>query len=118
MEYHPPGNAATGLRCSRFQVQGSKLKLRSQKCKGLRRSTPSSDLIAKTFNSVKLSNRAKTLNPEPRTLNGRAKASPLLLAQHLMDKRDRDRALSDGRCDTLDIPAPDIADSEHSGQTG
>ena len=35
-----------------------------------------------------------------------------------MDEGNRDRALAHGRRDTFDIAAPDIADSEYSGQTG
>ena len=34
-----------------------------------------------------------------------------------MDEGDRDRTLAHCRRDTLDIAAPDVADSEHSGQT-
>lgn len=35
-----------------------------------------------------------------------------------MDEGDRDRSLADGGCHTLDIAAPDVADREHSGETG
>ena len=41
----------------------------------------------------------------------------LLFGQHLMDEGNRDRTLADGRRNTFDIAAPDVADCEHSGQT-
>src|SRR5262245_35852218 len=31
-----------------------------------------------------------------------------------MDKRNSDRAFTDGRCHTLDVPAPDVAHGEHA----
>ena len=41
-----------------------------------------------------------------------------LLGQHAMDKRNCDRAFTDGRCHALDVAAPNVAHGEHARTRG